>query len=204
MLANPVTYAIACAGILGGIALVLRFALTRGGQKSQEFFYVSIVLLALGSAFITGVGRSRFPIAEFISGRYAPVPLLFWIGLAALITMQLCRREPAGGRGAAIWCAFLILASVATFPTHFPLGRYFALRERLQAAAALSIAVGVPDVPRVQRRDDHNAVDRFSRSIATSQHPSAILCSRVPKRLSWEKGCWKTIGSRRRALVWEI
>jgi hypothetical protein len=146
------SYAITLGGILSGVVLLLRFAFVKPEERnSRETFYVSLVLLALGSAFITALGRSHFPIAQSLSGRYAPVPLFFWIGIIALATIHLCRWEARGVVAVrAIWAALLILASAATLPTQFFMGRYMASRERAQAAAAMSITVGVPDVPRVQ------------------------------------------------------
>jgi hypothetical protein len=41
-------------------------------------------------------------------------------------------------------------ASFATLPTHLAIGRYFEMRERYQAAAALSVTVGVPDRERIK------------------------------------------------------
>jgi hypothetical protein len=70
------------------------------------------------------------------------MPLIFWVSLTALITIHL-------PRGHAIWCTILVAFSAATFPSHIFLGRYMAIRERDQAAAAMSMTVGVPDLARI-------------------------------------------------------
>jgi hypothetical protein len=147
---HVVSYVISISGILLAAVLLLRFARTKAAQRSREqVIYCSLMLLCLGACSITALGRSRFPLWQALSGRYAPIPLLFWISLTGLITAYLCAREVRGGLGSAVWCALLVIASMATLSTHLLLGRNMAVRERGQAAAALSITVGVPDLPRI-------------------------------------------------------
>ena len=144
------SYVVSIFGILLAVVLLLRFAKTKAVQRSREqVIYCSLILLCLGACFITALGRSRFPLWQALSGRYAPVPLLFWISLIALITGYLCAWEVRGGLGRAVWCALLMMASMATLSTQALLGQYMAGRERQQAAAALSITVGVPDLARI-------------------------------------------------------
>lgn len=137
-------YALTSTGMLVAAAYV--WTLWRRQEKSRsEIMYCSVLLLCAGAACITALGRSNFPVWQALSGRYSPVPLLFWISLAAVITIELWRREARGGLGRAGWCLVLILASLSTLSTQVPIGRYMANRERLQEAAAASIAIGVPD-----------------------------------------------------------
>jgi len=157
---NVGSYFIAISGILLAVVLLLRFALTKGVQRSQaQVVYCSLMLLCLGACFITALGRIRFPLWQALSGRYAPVPLLFWISLTALVTVELCAREVHGGLGRVIWCALLIVASMATLSTQALLGTYMAGRAQAQVAAALSIAVGTPDLVRI--RDEFSLFDRI-------------------------------------------
>lgn len=144
------SYVISISGILLAVFLLVRFATSKAAQKSREqVIYCSLMFLCLGACSITALGRSRFPVWQALSGRYAPVPLLFWISLAALITSYLVTLEVRGGLGRAVWCALLVAASLATLSTQGLQGMYMAGRARAQAAAALSITVGSPDVPRI-------------------------------------------------------
>ncbi len=129
------------------------------------------MLLCLGSCCITALGRSRFPLWQALSGRYAPIALLFWMSLAALITLKLCTWEARGGLGRAVWCTLLVIASVATLSTHVAQARYMAYRERAQAAAALSITVGVPDRARIA--EELSGV--FERIFYVDQHAAPFL-----------------------------
>ena len=145
------SYAVSAAGILVALAMLAHFAFMKTMDRIKgQGIYCSIIVLTLGSALVTALSRSRFPLDQALSGRYAPVPLLFWISLAGLTTIYLSRWEAHGGFGRAIWCALLMAASVGTLSTQFVMGRYFASRERDQAAAAMSISVAVPDLPRIQ------------------------------------------------------
>jgi hypothetical protein len=119
----------------------------RNDRKGQtgRLIYASLLLVCLGSSLITALGRSQYSI---LFGRYAPIPLLFWVGLAGWITDYLSSRF--SGRGLAVWCGMLVAASAATMPVHVSLGRYFERRERYQMAAALSITVGAPDVRQIR------------------------------------------------------
>ena len=130
-----------------GIAayLIYLFVFRRVAATSHIVFYSSLLLLAVGSVTITAMGRTTFPIAQSLSGRYAPIPLLFWISLIALLTVYLCRFEASGGLGRLLWCAGLAAISIATLPTQFAMGAYLAGREKSQELAAESIAVGAPD-----------------------------------------------------------
>jgi hypothetical protein len=144
------SYVASVSGILLAIVLLVRFARARAAQRSREqIIYCCLMALCLGACFITALGRSRFPVSQALSGRYAPVPLLFWISLIGLITVQICAWEVRGGVGRAVWCVLLAMASVATLSTQVWLGGYMAGRERAQAAAALSITVGAPDMARI-------------------------------------------------------
>lgn len=144
-------YLASVSGILLAIVLVLRFARSTSAQKSRDqIIYCSLMVLCLGSCIITALGRSRFPLSQALTGRYAPVPLLFWISLAALITVPICRLQFRGGLGRIVWCAMLMGASLAIVSTQVPEGISMAGRERAQAAAALSITVGVPDQARIE------------------------------------------------------
>ena len=145
-----VSYAISVLGIMLAAVLLVRFAKTKPAERTREqVMYCSVLLFALGSGSITALGRSHFPLWQALSGRYAPVPLLFWISLAALITAYLSGAEVRFGAARPVWCALLILASLATLPTQARMGRYMANRERQQRAAALSVTVGVPDLARI-------------------------------------------------------
>lgn len=147
---NVGSYVISVSGILLALVMLLRFALARTAERSREqVIYCSLMLLCLGACFITALGRSRFPLWQALSGRYAPVPLLFWISLVALLTVRVCAWEVRGGVGRAVWCALLVVASLATLSTQVLAGAYMASRRRAQTAAALSITVGAPDLPRI-------------------------------------------------------
>ena len=163
------SYVFTLAGLLTAGVLLLRFVFIKGARSSrEEVIYCSLMLLAIGAAFITALGRSQFPLSQALSDRYAPVPLLFWISLAALVTADLSRWEQQGGMGRAIWCAVIIMASISTLSTQLPMGQYVATRERGQAAAAISLTVGVADARRVgeelTRLDRVSLVDRRATS----------------------------------------
>ena len=144
------SYALTVGGILIALAMLLRFALVQAERGNREqYVYCPTLVVSLGAVFVAALGRSNFPIDQALSGRYTHIPLLFWISLAALVTADLSRRERRGGLGRAVWCALLILASAATLSTQITVGRYMALRSRYQAAAAMSITVGVPDTIRI-------------------------------------------------------
>ena len=151
--AHPASYLLTIGGILLAAGLLLVFALNPSLRRRPEnVVYGSILLFCLGSAFLAALGRSNFPLEQALSSRYAPMPLIFWISLAALGTIGISRREPApAGAGTLIWMAVLAVASASamTFPEHSALGRYMAMRARNQAEVAISMAIGVPDVPRV-------------------------------------------------------
>lgn len=146
------SYLLSIAGILAAAGLLARFALVRREHENgEQVFYCSLLMLSLGSVLLTAWNRSgRFPAEQALSGRYAPVPLLFWISLAALITVYLSRLETAAGFGRAIWCVLLIFASLATLSGQKKPGIYLARLNRTQAAAAMSISVGVPDIPQIK------------------------------------------------------
>ncbi len=147
---RPATYLLTLCGLLLGAAMLVRFVWAKPAARSKgECFYVSLATLALGSAFITGLSRSTFPMLQALTGRYAPVPLFFWISVVALASIHLSRWEANGGLGRVLWAGLLILASVATFSYQYQMGRYMGIRERGQAVAAMSITVGVPDAPRI-------------------------------------------------------
>lgn len=144
------SYVITGGAILFAVVLFLQFAYSKVERKSrEEVVYCALMVLCLGAAFITALGRSSFPSNQALSGRYAPVPLMFWISLIALLTLYLSRWEAQHGLGRAIWCGLLMAASMVTLSTQAGMGRYMATRERGQAGAAMSITVGVPDVPRI-------------------------------------------------------
>ena len=144
-------FAITLGGILLAAAALLRFAVVNGEQKSpDQVIYCSMMLTALGAAVLAGLTRSHFPIEQALSGRYAPMPLTFWVSLAAVVTIDLFRWEPPGGLGRMMWCGMLIMASFVTLSTQSTMGRYMAQRARNQALAALSMGVGVPDKERVE------------------------------------------------------
>ena len=145
-------YLATASGMLLAVAFILRAALARRRRDAAGLFYSSLLLVIMGSAFITALGRVSFPIPQALSGRYSPVILVFWISLAALITIELSVWEAEGGLGRAMWCAMMILASTATLSARAPLGDYMANRERLQQAAAISLAVGAPDRQRIQEQ----------------------------------------------------
>ena len=166
---HAAAYVISLAGILCALVMLTRFALFKALQNSREqIIYSSLMLLCLGTCAITALGRSRFPVWQALSGRYAPIAMLFWISLAGLATACLCGREAGGGTRRAIWCGVMIVASSATLATQARMGRYMAGREREQAAAALSITLGVPDMARIgeelsRRFDRIEFVDRAAR-----------------------------------------
>jgi hypothetical protein len=141
---NILQYGIIIGGFLAA-ALLIGIYVFRRERDSFTTFYSSILLLALGSAAITALGRSNFPVAQSLSGRYAPIPLLFWISLSSLVTFYLCRFESPVGLGKFFWCVILAGCSAATLPTQFAMGNYLAGRERAQENAVASIASGVPD-----------------------------------------------------------
>jgi len=144
------SYGITLGGILAAVAMLLRFALVKAARENREqYVYCPMLLVSLGAVFLAALGRSNFPVDQALSGRYGHIPLLFWISLAALVTADLSRRERRGGLGRAIWCALLMLASAATLSMQITMGRYMAIRSRDQAAAAMSITVGVPDTARI-------------------------------------------------------
>lgn len=138
-------YAITIAGLLLSGVFVVDVIRRRREATRAEIIYCSVLVATVATVFITALSRSYFPIQQALSGRYSPVPLLFWISLAALITLRLSRWESSGGCGRAVWCGVLIVLSICTLSTQVPLGIYMAERERLQQAAADSIAIGVPD-----------------------------------------------------------
>jgi len=141
---HPLGYA---ASVLG-IATALIFVLRRPSRENPaSLFYSSLIVTALASTLLTALGRANFPLEQALSGRYAPVPLLFWFSLLGLSTIYIARSKTA--LAAPAWCAILIVASIATLPSQKKFGLYFADRERSQAAAAASIQVGVPDAPQI-------------------------------------------------------
>jgi hypothetical protein len=143
---NVASYVISAGGILIGLLLCGRFVWLRGGQRCQaSVFYHAVMGLCLGAALITAVNRSEFPTSQALSGRYAAIPLLFWVSLAGLATRYLTQLEIGGGGGRTVWCGVLIAATLATLPEQFIKGGYFAMRSGAQKAAALSIAMGAPD-----------------------------------------------------------
>jgi hypothetical protein len=147
---NPTGFVVTGGAILVALGLLLHFAIAPAEHKRREqVFFCGALLASLGNAAMAALGRSHYAVSQALTSRYVPVPLMFWLSLAGLITLWLSRWEVKGGMGRAIWCAVLVVAEFATIPSHLALGRYFAEREYAQEAAAVSMTLGVPDPPRV-------------------------------------------------------
>jgi hypothetical protein len=143
-------YAATLGAIAAALGMLLHLAVARTAVRVQaQVFYCAVILFTLGTALVTGLARSHFPLEQALSGRYSPVPLLFWFATAGLATVYISAWERNGGVGRVLWCAGLMVAAATTVSTQAPMARYFAIRERNQAAAAVSIAAGVPDAPRI-------------------------------------------------------
>jgi len=182
---NVASYAISISGILLAVILLLRYARTRAlQQRREQIVYCSLILICLAACVITALGRSRFPLWQALSSRYAPIPLLFWIALAGLITTELFTREIQTRFWRVAWCALLIVASLITLPTQFSVGPYMASRQRVQTAVGLSIALGIPDVPRINQElslilervqyVDHQATLSLGHSLFWRPEPSLL------------------------------
>ena len=137
-------YLLILSGLLSAVAFLFIWV-----RRSHEVFYSSLLLFAVGSAAITALSRSNFPVSQALSARYAPIPLLFWISLIALITLHLCRPKSKAGAALFFWCTGLAAASFATLPAQSAMGSYFATRARFQQSAVASIALGIPDTAAV-------------------------------------------------------
>ena len=144
-------YATAATGVVLALLMLARFALAKPGERQAfEYIYCAMLATNLGAAVLAALSRGNFPLEQALSGRYAPMPLIFWISLIALTTIHLCRAEARGGVGRVMWCGLLAAASAVMLPAQFTMGHYMAYRARNQAAAALSMAVGTPDAPRIR------------------------------------------------------
>ncbi len=149
---NVASYALSVIGIVLALLALWRFIATPAMHKEKpQIVFVSVILLTLGSVFITAVNRSHFPLAQALSSRYAPVPLLFWISLVALVALELSRLEVNGGLGRLLFCAFLMIESAVTLPTQLHAGPAMALRERRQSAVAMSVGFGIPDLSNMKQ-----------------------------------------------------
>ncbi len=61
------------------------FILKNKIQRAETLFWISIAFYSLGSAFISGIGRSGFGSIQALSPRYASFSILFWITIFVLI-----------------------------------------------------------------------------------------------------------------------
>jgi hypothetical protein len=177
-LAHPFTYMAALCGVTAaGFALVRIAFRVRSNATPAEASYGLMLLVTLTTAAFIAVGRSAISIDQALSGRYTTVALIFWISLTGLATTYLARLQSRASAIQLAWCAGLVLAAAATRPSHLASGGFFKILEREQAAAAVSFAVGVPDVPRIERTMSSlplvSAVERATqRALGRSMFPS--------------------------------
>ncbi len=77
--------------------------------------YAALALYGLGTAFLTGLGRAGFNVAQAFSTRYVTFGNLLWITL--LIFLALFMAQKPGRRGWAIFCAagIVLLAASSSF-----------------------------------------------------------------------------------------
>jgi hypothetical protein len=150
-LPNIAGYMAGVAGIFLGCAIVIRFVFFSGRERRPaDIVYSGAVLLCLGSAFITALGRINFSVVQALSSRYATVTLIFWIAILASLTLELARWESGTrGLGRTMWCVLLALLIPRVAPAHVDFARQHAARERLREASFLSMVVGAPDRERL-------------------------------------------------------
>jgi len=145
-------YMFAALGVLTALGIILRLVRKKPGTRTRpDVMYGSTIVFCLGAAFLAAMARSNYGVDQALSGRYAPMSLIFWISLAGVLTIEISEREGDGGLGRVVWAGVMAIASVLTFSSHIEMGDYMALRSQRQAEAALSIAVGVPDSSRVDQ-----------------------------------------------------
>lgn len=96
------------ASVVGATGLVL-FAVNlwhlRQRDGSTLATWVTLVLFVGGTGTITALGRLDFGLGNALTGWYRSIGLLFWVALAALMTMTvrgLWRRESRAGYGAVL------------------------------------------------------------------------------------------------------
>jgi hypothetical protein len=130
-------------GLLAWVVSMARYFLSRSQDHTEAgLVYSGVSLAALASAAITALGRVNLSAGQALSGRYATLALLFWLGFALWL---LHRWSVARPRAAGALAFFLMAASAATIPTHIARGVELRQRGAEQEVAALSMMVGAPD-----------------------------------------------------------
>lgn len=135
--------------ILAGVAVVLA-ALWRGVVSRFVGLHVGLVTFGLSVALLTALARLPVGVGEAGSSRYAAFSTLFWVGLVSLaahaVVMGRWQKARWGLYGVlAGLFIFLVAASQNVAP------RQFLARSDAASAAFLSIAVGAPDFPAIQK-----------------------------------------------------
>jgi hypothetical protein len=142
-LATSVSLAVTALGCLGAMAAMLHLVLQRRPAPDRLARFACLLLLfALGTALITAVSRVTFDPLQGHVGRYAVVQILFWIGLALLLTARLAHRTRLYGGSLAVIAVAVVALLV---PSQSGLAQWSRNDAEAHWTAVLAVVNGVDD-----------------------------------------------------------
>lgn len=127
-------------GIIGGLSLIATVSFVPRWRKPLPVAFVSLMLLSLGTDFISALGR--LDLGPPFASRYQGYNLLFWLGVIGLCLIIADQVLPRLRTALLVGIPLIMLAATTQFPILVTAGRLFALRGEVGAVAPVT---GVSD-----------------------------------------------------------
>lgn len=137
---NIVAEATGMIGIIGGLSLIAIVSLVPRWRKPLPVAFVSLMLLSLGTDFISALGRLDLGLP--FASRYQTYNLLFWLGAIGLCLTIADQALPRLRSALLLAIPLIMLAAIRQFPIVLTAGRMFTLRGE---AGAVAPVTGVSD-----------------------------------------------------------
>jgi len=142
-LATSVSLGVAALGCLGAIYALLQLGLRRQSTPDRLVRFACLLLMfTLGTALITALSRVTFSPEQAYAGRYAIIQVLFWIGLALMLTARLAHHTRVYGTSLAVIAVALLALLVPSQSSHAQWSRDYA---EGHWTAVLAVVNGVDD-----------------------------------------------------------
>lgn len=145
----PQLFATAVALVVAAGLVVRHIFISGPARPFGGMFFTGVLLLSVGSAVQTALGRINFGPSQALASRYAPFAIMFWLSLAGSLTLLLARTPPRRPAVVTLWCLGLAAASVLTVPSHLKLARIWEPVQTNVRLAAMSLVTGVVDTRQI-------------------------------------------------------